>query len=350
MTELDDEQPDRPGTSLPDWFLPAFSETTAALSVVGRRIGKLTLANLTAVLALSGLVLYAVGLLRRVAQLHAEGVPTTRGLPLASLQDYLVQGLSVVVDPNNVQAIGVVVAVAVAGLLSPRILAALRPFAEGAVDSHTSDTPNGSDGLVGSSLPTASPPKGIAYRVSRRALAVLAILIVRCVLVVPLLGLLLVPVAYWGPAVASFVPLAMFLWLNSHFKYVDFGSWRGWSQKQARLTITWLVITLLLLTGLYTYFDPPPLERATVRTLAMGTLRGKLLGESDGFLYLIAGHGSTGRQHGLVLLPTSTIVSVQIEPGEKRYVKTLLELSGWRAWRLEFEHESVQIVRSRPTR
>jgi hypothetical protein len=349
MTEQSNRQSDGEDISLPAWLLPVFTETVAVLASLGRRIGKLTLANLTAILALSGLLLYGVGLLRRVAQLHAEGVPTTRGLPLSSLQEYLIQGLSVLVDPNNVQLILTIIILAIAALVSPRILATVRLAVEADPEPHADDEPSHRNANAVDTLVRVSLLRSLANRMLDKAFRLIGFVVVVGGCLIVLFVILLVPLAYWGPAVASVIPLSIFLFLNNLFKFVDLASWRSWSQSHARLAVTWLVVTLILLTCLYTYCDPPPLERATVRTVTMGTLTGRLLGESNGFLYLIGPETTVNPQANLILLPVTGIVSVQVRQGVKRYAKTLPELAGLRFWRLEVEGEKGRIVRSRPS-
>jgi hypothetical protein len=66
----------------------------------------------TSITAIAGVSFYVVGIAQRLAVLHADHVPVSRGLPLIALQDYLAQGLAIVLSPGTL-----VLLVGLAGLL-----------------------------------------------------------------------------------------------------------------------------------------------------------------------------------------------------------------------------------------
>lgn len=80
---------------------PLLKAWLSIVEYLGRSIGRTLLSHASLVLAVSGIGLYLIGVVRTVGILRAEGIPIARGLPVVALQDYLLRGLSVVAKPQT---------------------------------------------------------------------------------------------------------------------------------------------------------------------------------------------------------------------------------------------------------
>jgi hypothetical protein len=328
------------------------AELVQPIREFSRQIGRLTFGNFAAISALVAGALYVVGLVRRVAQLHAEGVATSRGLGLSSLQDYLLEGLAVVVNPTTAALLVVLLILAGAAFLyaalsGTRIADLLARF--------LSDQDASTHKAVTQEIPLGRVARAAPEHPSLLAtyLSILLSLMTIGVGVVFLLGLLLVvPVANWGPGALGVLPVAGVVLINGHYGFLEFDGLRSWSMDHARAVVYCCGITLVLIVTLFAYFDPPSLDRAEVRTLQGRHLVGELLSTSGGDVYLVGTRGHDG-QASIVVIPTTSVSTMRISEGGSRFYKTIPELLklpkllGVPFWRLELSSgDSIKIVRT----
>lgn len=108
-----------------------------------------------------------------------------------------------------------------------------------------------------------------------------------------LLGVLAfcVPLAVWVPLAAGLMPLLFLARVNARYRLLDFRSWDAWTGAHARASVIALAATFALMAGLHCYFDPPPLDLASVHTTRGTLLVGELLAEANGSVYLAVASG-----------------------------------------------------------
>ncbi len=320
------------------------------LAKFGRQLGELTLANVAATSALIAVFLYVIGLLRRVAQLHAEGVATTRGLGLSSLQDYLIQGLAVIVNPETAALLLVILVASAGAFFLPRLTSLIPDsftFGNGeegaapkadALKGSRGESPEGQavDGAL-----TRDMPKWLVKLFVYGAIAFFV---------------LLVPLAVWAPFAAGLAALAGLWYANSHYDLLTFGSWRTWTTNHASATVIGLGGSLAVVAALYGYCDPPPLDSAVIHTVQGKQIVGKLLAESNGLVYLVGARDRNGRAT-IEAVSLTDIAAMNVTAGKSRFYKTvpeLLELPEelhMRFWRVERDaHGNWYFARTRTNR
>jgi hypothetical protein len=283
------------------------------------RIGKRWLAQWPVISALVCAALAMAGLARRVAQLHAAGIPLIRGLTLLTLPDYLVEGVAVAVAPTTAILLIVLALAAVGAFLAADLAEGRRDV--GVAHEAIGETEPGRASL------DVRDPRPRQRRIRQR-----------CLLAAPTgagcgLVCLIVPLAVWGPLLAALTPLVCLLRLNARYEVLDLSSWSTWSRVHARVSVTVLVCTFALMAGLHCYFDPPPLDLASIRTKEGTHLEGGLIAVSNGFVYL-AEPGDPVRRAYIRSLPVTEIAAMRIGPGRPRRYETVPELLGAHLWRL----------------
>ncbi|HEY3830443.1 MAG TPA: hypothetical protein VGL57_14715 [Solirubrobacteraceae bacterium] len=293
-------------------------EVIAGVVDFGRQLGELTFANVAALSALTATVLYVIGLVRRIGQLHAEDVSTTRGLGLSSLQDYLLEGLAVIVNPTIAFRLAVVAVLAAAAFVGAKL--ASTPAADriarwwGGGETSLEAGAEADGTLSAAAAGSDDSANGSNSRLIRGVWGLGAA------------GLtLLIPVAEWGPPIAVAVAAAALVYFNLRFELLTINGWRTWSVNHARASVLTAVVMLSALAALYAYFDPPPLDQATIYTSNDQVIKGKLLAESNGLVYLV---GTRDRDHqaGILAIPLTSVARMRVSVGEPRFYKTIPEL------------------------
>jgi hypothetical protein len=316
----------------------------------GRQLGKLTFGNVAALSALTAAVLYVIGLVRRVAQLHAEGVSTTRGLGLSSLQDYLLEGLGVIVNPGTALLL-VALAILAGGAfvyarLSSTTLADV--LARWWGDDETSTNADLGPERTGDSGKQTRKVEGVDGESFIDTITSIPSVLAVIFLV------LVIPLAEWAPAVVAVAPLFALALINAHYGLLKFDGWRNWSLSHARASVLALGLTLALTSVLYAYFEPPSLDQAIIRTSAGREIKGRLLAESNGLVYLV-GLRDRNQQAAIIAIPFTSVAEIHIDEGVPRFYKTVPELLklpqklGVPFWRVELgKSNSFDFVRTGP--
>lgn len=287
----------------PDSFAKTWATTVANL---GKTVSTPLLKHATLTVALSGAVLYLIGVVRTVGVLKAEGIPLTRGLPIVPLQDYLLRGLSVVANPQIFFGFCFV-------LLGATLLIA--------VDEQKAQG-------------------GSQARPNRREANWPTLALGLALLFFPVL---VVPIAEWvplvpGAAAAAFCTVQLGL----------FGSSDGPGRNlQPVGYVAGLLVSLALAFGMRAYFNPPPLETARITSVSGKTWKAKLLLDTGDTLYLVGQKDLRTGHRNVQDLPASSFRSVEISDGLPRDFKTVPELFGIRLWRYwEDDDGGLHIERS----
>jgi hypothetical protein len=306
-----------------------------------RRLAGLGTANSAALLTFSALLLYAAGLFRTIAQLHAENVQSLRGLPLAPLQTYFVEGLAMAFDLNG---LFVVVLLFVLGATPLVVWRYRHQIADWLSPPDRADDRAGPQTDAQEASASLSPVRRTAKAVSNAAFNVIGLLGLLVFVGAVVFGFLFMPAVLWAPYLVvglPFVPLAGFL--AFHMIPQD---WRRWTPFHSRLAAGALAFSGILFVIVPGYFNPPPLDQVAIRTVSGRLLHGKLITQSNGLTYLV---GTRGRQPGeasIVVIPGSRIARMEITKGRDRYFRSLAEVAGLRLWRLELDDEGQPHVRN----
>lgn len=292
---------------------------------VARRLGKLTAQNVTAMSAVTVLILYLIGLVRRIGQLHAEGISPIRGLPLLPLQRYFVDGTSVMLNPGT---LGLLFMVGLATTLALNLPTAVKMME--ALQADEAGEPA-----------TRSPIRAALQRVVDRVLMAIGVVVV---LLYPFAVLLLVPVAEWLPVLAGATPLFVLT-----FAVAASGvTWSDWSDRHGRLIALALALTFVLAVGLSAYFHPPSYDRVVILTTDHRRVAGPLIAQADGFMY-VAGKPvdqRRGEERTIIAVPAARVASARVSKGSDRYWKTVPELACIRFWRVRAA-DKLRLVRDR---
>ncbi len=319
-----------------------------ALNLV-HKLGRLTLTNVTTVFALGVLVLYLIGVVRRIAQLHDVGVSTSRGVPLAPLQDYLVSGLGVIVNPATLGLLFIVVFVTVVILAAPKAAEMFREAVERVLASYgTGDEPPDDGRADEPDEPNPGKGSRLSPRASRILRAVASVgggvavwgSIVACVLVVPW--------RYWVAFAAVAAIAAVLLALNRRYAVVPVSKPTSWERHHARVMASTFLGLTLIFGLLVAVMMPRPLDRVVVRPLKGKTITGPLLAQANGAIYVADARRDSRTQASVTAIPLGRIQSFHVEDGPLPHYKTLPEMVGVRFWRV---NEDGDLVRStRPNR
>ncbi|HEU4702037.1 MAG TPA: hypothetical protein VFS37_06095 [Conexibacter sp.] len=268
---------------------------------------RLSLADVTALLALGGVALYVVGLVRTVGLLHAEGVDVTRGVPLAPLQDYLLRGLGVVVAPRSLLQIAIAVLLLGVAITSAR-WAAL-------VDEEGGSSENVQNILFGLFYLALVGLGFTPFLTDNLELAPL--------LVVPFSFVLIVPPVEWIPAIVPTVLAVAVAWLAklSGLLGDELGTWsRAHARVAAAAIAAWLLVAALL----SAYLAPPPLDRARIETTSGERLAGGLLTLTASAAYLVE-DGAAAR---IRVIPVASMRSLWVSEGRPRHYRSIAEQLG----------------------
>lgn len=286
-----------------------------------RIVRSLRITHVTALLALGAVGLYAVGVVRTIGLLHAEGVATTRGIPLVPLQDYLVRGLSVVLTLNAVLELAFFGLVIVLVLESPRIARSVARRATG----------------TGPLRESVFRPFAVLLRSRTWVVGAAGAL---------LLSVLFVPVAEWAPAVLAY---------TFAFGTAAFAVRRGlsldprrWQPAHARVAGAVVVGYILIALLGNAYLTPPPIDRVVIRTSDGATLAGKLLAVSGGVVYMAGASPARRGRPAITALPIGRVATMQIAGGQPRAHRTLFESIGIRFWRFDWGDPGAGLHRSPP--
>lgn len=274
-------QPRRGITPADIW--EAWRDTTLELA---KDLGRPFLSHGPFALALSGIGLYILGIVRMVGILHAEDVPISRGLPLLSLQDYFLRGLSLIARPQLWFAVAVIVLVLTAMVAMSNLRESLKMSAR-------------------FDLPLAAP---MVFTMA--------------------LGLGFIPLAEWAcllPGVTiSFICLAK---LNRE------GDTRQGSRAASLLTFG-VFFGFALSTGARAYFVPPPLDNVVITNTSGEVREAKLLYQSSSSLYVVGRRDPYTKQRTVELLPISNFPRIVIRDGEFEISRTIPELLGLHFYRI----------------
>jgi hypothetical protein len=301
----------------------------------GRTLAETSLKNVATIFALAGLLFYVVGLARRVAILEAEGIPTSRGLPLTSLQDYLLQGLAVIIDPNTLGAIAVWVLVIGAILVSPGLAVRVKAtFAdvshEENADAQTTGEPQTSNGAEESAPATADQgplwKRRVRGLVSGFFLAVFWAAVLYIVIFIAA-GIIYLPFAAWVPLVLSFL-VAVIVIAVSKLRVLRVPPWRTWTHVHARLVGATLVAMVLIYVLTRIVLAPPPLDTATLHLKSGRECAGGLLASTNNALYLVDRSPQTGAAK-IRAFPVGQLASLEIAEGPPRRYASLAHEWGW---------------------
>jgi hypothetical protein len=301
---------------------------------IARAAARFTFANVAGLLAIAGLLFYAIGILQWVAVLHAEHVPVERGLGLTPFQDYFVHGLAAALDPKALPflaGLGL-------GLAALTVYVSLRPRFAPSVDmaAEALTEPTAADATTTAMQPPLPEREQVqptrktrkldrGLRVVSSATALLGLLVVAAALSFVVLPVLFVPVAKWGAQVLLVLSLfiAFILW-HSFGAPTVIDAWK----REHALAFAAIVVTIGAVYSLAkTWFIPPPLSMARIVT-TRGTRLGPapLLGTSDTAVYVLS--SVTGSARTIDVIPMSAIAVMTIEPGPPRHYRTLPELLG----------------------
>lgn len=279
---MEGKAPKSPAATLLKDIGEAWQRTVVQLA---KSIGQPLLSHGPLAIALSGIGLYVIGVVRTVGILRAEDIPFSRGLPIVQLQDYLLRGMSVLARPQLLFGLTILL------LIVTLLLAMGNLRAEKGIPA-------------GSAAPLVLP-----------FLAFMGI------------GVALIPVAEW----ASLVP-GVVIGITCLVK-LDRGAQEGKSRTAALLTLG-VFFGFALSMGTRAFFAPPPLDRAVITEVSGDVREGRLLYQSGSALYLAGGMDPENGHRLVEVLPTSSLTSVLVKDGEKRHLKTAPEMLGWSFYRL----------------
>lgn len=264
-----------------------------------RRVGNLTVTNITVFLALSAIVLYAAGLIRTMGQLQGDGIAPLRGVPLVPLQTYFVEGLAIVFSPARL-VIYVVVLLGTGWLWR----AAER------------------DGLWG-------PVNG----------GVIATLVLLAGVILALL--VLMPVAFWVPLL---LPMGVVTGLGI-FAARQRITFKDESRLLGRVAVVMFLFMVISLTALTAYLTPAPLDQALLRLQAPrgAVLSGDLISQANGLVY-IATKSRPSNKAVVTAVPVSRLQTLTVIRGKEHTYRTLLEMLGIRFWHVK-DPRSLKLIR-----
>lgn len=259
------------------------------------------LANAAVVLAAATALIYTIGLIRTMAQLHAEHVQTLRALPLSPLQEYFIAGLAVVLSPSALLLFALVF-VLLAAIHAFFAFAATVPEPEPSLaKSLIDDLRKFADG-------------GPSWReIGSTVLLGLSGFLLAA------LWLLAVPLLYLKLSAVALAVLAPFV-------FVSPGSTPASRKRQARLaTVVAIVMTGSLISAIL-YLAPPALDRVTIRATNGHYVRAKLLAQTSSMIYLVGrdDHGDAA----VTAFPTARIARMEIVHGPKRHDRSLSDVLG----------------------
>lgn len=294
------------------------------------RLGGATLANLTAVLAVGAVVLYSAGLFRRIAQLRAEGVQTLRGIPLAPLQTYFVDGIAILFNPNSLATLAFIVLLLVAVASAQLWWPFVRPTRAAGSSDSTVTGEKRSD-TVGHTARASAPPNSPTRLMQLVGIALIVLGIVGTVAAV--IGILFFsPPAEWAPTLVALTPLIGLAVLTR----VGLVPPRAdWTPFYARIGALALGLTVILVVLMRAAFHPPALDVATLKLASGAVERGKLITQADGFVYLVGQPPDGQHERPIVAVPVARIARMEVRGGAPHYWKSLAERAGLRIFRID---------------
>lgn len=275
-----------------------------------RQLGSFLLRHAAGVLALGAVVLYGIGLFRRLGQLSADHLDAARALPLSPLQTYLLSGLSVVLSTTFV-------------LL---LLAAAGAFVF-------------ADELIGARPDNGKVKGGVRQSWLWEKLEPPFLICLFAVF------LALLPIRYWLPPIlvgGAFVGLYLALVSRGVLPQ----SPADFSPAQLRVAGVGIAAVLIAAVSIQAYFNPPPLDKVKIRTDSGEEINGKLLTQDSGFVYLAKLDTRPQHESSILAFSTSQIESMHISEGAPRLFKTLPEVLGLRLWRLDIADDRPLLQRS----
>jgi hypothetical protein len=283
-----------------------FEEWLTTMKVMGSAIGKALRDHLSAWIAVGGISLYLIGVIRTAGILTAEHIPVSRGLPVVELPDYLLRGLSVVLATQTLLLFS--------GLLLgvPVLLAAQERDAR-LKASKTTPSTHGVDVTVSWLQPTLAAVGG----------AFLVLLMVA-----------IYPLAEWAPMIMGFV--------ISMTSVIKLGTRKAGTLGSDRSVGRWvalLVFGVVLAWGMRAYFDPPPLDLIRI-TYQDGRTETRRIFFSSGQAFYLVGAEGKGTHRNLRVVPTASTRSAVLMDGSRRYFKTVPELLGLSFYRLWEDEQS----------
>jgi len=311
----------------------ALVEATRFLLGFGRKLGNATLGNVTAIFAVLAVGFYLIGIVRRTAQLHEIGVPTSRGVPLFPLQDYLVSGLAVIINPTNLKILIWVAFGGVTILVLPKVvtfvaeLFANRGSGEGVAERFDDGCEEESDHFSDDEdrfIPLVIGPAAFV--------AVIA----------------LVPAAIWFPFVATGVATVGLLLLNRRYRVVPLKAPGSWSPLQARIVACAFLVMCVGFFLLSVWFYPPPLDDVRVRLTENTERTGHLIAQVNGTIYFAAQRRNRYDETDVIAVPLARIKSFRISAGSHAYHRTLPEILGVRFWRVALNSRGEIHLRRTP--
>jgi len=261
--------------------------------------GKPLVKHASLTVAISAALLYLIGVIRTAGVLRIEDIPLTRGLTIVPLQDYLLRGLSVVAQPQILFGFGFILfgsTVLIASAETQREF--LEEKAKEEKGSAEIDIPNKEDVFQ-----------------SMRWAAGLGVVFI-------LIPVLVFPVAEWLPMLPATL-LAVFCLVQLH-------RWSSTSTQDSPPVgyVMGLLAALAMAWALKAYFDPPPLETATITELDGKQWKARLLLGTGDTLYVLGQRDPQTNHRAIRGIPIASVQSVEVSDGPTRNFKTVPELLG----------------------
>jgi hypothetical protein len=309
--------------------------TTARESAVGRPVvdeaqrrkdgtATFTLTHAPTFLAVAAVLLYTAGLFRTLAILNAEDVQPVRGLPLAPLQTYFVQGLALAL--TSVDLVVEITLLVTAPLLVVYFAVQLLVFRNtwGADVNPVRQT--------STVMPVVAFWKAIAAAPKARrwlpALGTMALIIAAA-------AAFFTPLAYWAPYVPAALALLVGIGMVMPTRLHDWTARRGQALSGTFLCAATL---FLLVPG---WCRPPALDQVAVRWNNQNLSHYKLLTQTEGTAYVVAQNGPRNDDTEVIAIPLDQVRRLRVTAGHARYYKTPAELLNIDFLRLENEHGSL---------
>jgi hypothetical protein len=265
-----------------------------------------SLKNLTALFALAALVFYVLGLGRRVAVVLAEGIPTSRAIPLASLQDYLIQGLAVIVDPSVLLVIASLVLVGFAIPAAKDIGNWLKRPTEQAEPAEDADA-------VAEVAPTPGTVGRLLAKVWILVLVILAALVIAALACI----LVFLPPAAWLPSGVTIVALFAVGFFAARFE--------TWTPATAAAIVALAGLGYLSGEVVQVVLAPPPLDTAKVTPTTGEPETGELLSTANGAVYLVQREGD---EPTITMYPFGQVRSMRISETPPAHYRSFANVIG----------------------
>jgi hypothetical protein len=167
-----------------------------------------------------------------------------------------------------------------------------------------------------------------ARRLGRVVLLIAAAVVAVYALVLLFEVVALVPVAKAGPSAAEAIPILGASALVAS-PLVAVPRFRDWTWREAVAVTATIVAAVMTSVVVKAWFVPPSLDVVTIRTRTGEELSPvRLLGTSDGFVYILEGRQGAPGPPGITAIPSDEISSMKVRQGTPRTYRTLPQLLG----------------------